>query len=110
MTHAVTERCIKCKYMHCVEVCPVDCFHEGKNMLVIDPDVCIDCGACLPLCPAKAIVSETDPVVNDWIEHNSEYAGRWPTTTTKRPELPDAEIWRDVSHKLRDYFNPEAFF
>ena len=63
MTFVVTDKCIKCKYMDCVEVCPVDCFYEGANMLVIDPDVCIDCGVCVPECPADAIVADTDPAV-----------------------------------------------
>ena len=62
MTHVATDNCIKCKYMDCVEVCPVDCFHEGENMLVIHPDECIDCGVCVPECPAEAIFPDTDPV------------------------------------------------
>ena len=58
MTHVVLENCIKCKYMDCVEVCPVDCFYEGENMLVIHPDECIDCGACEPECPWEAIFED----------------------------------------------------
>ena len=61
MTYVVNENCIKCKYMDCVEVCPVDCFYEGENMLVIHPDECIDCGVCEPECPADAIKPDTDP-------------------------------------------------
>ena len=61
MTHVVIDNCIKCKYMDCVEVCPVDCFYEGENMLVIHPDECIDCGVCVPECPAEAIVPDSDP-------------------------------------------------
>src|SRR5438874_13569478 len=58
MTFVVTENCIKCKYMDCVEVCPVDCFHEGPNFLTIDPEECIDCTLCEPECPVEAIFSE----------------------------------------------------
>ena len=61
MTYVVVENCIKCKYMDCVEVCPVDCFYEGENMLVIHPDECIDCGVCEPECPAEAIKPDTEP-------------------------------------------------
>ena len=61
MTYIVTDNCIKCKYMDCVEVCPVDCFYEGENMLVIHPDECIDCGVCEPECPAEAIKPDTEP-------------------------------------------------
>ena len=55
MTHVVTESCIQCKYTDCVDVCPVDCFREGPNFLTIDPDECIDCGACEPECPVNSI-------------------------------------------------------
>ena len=60
MTYVVIEACIKCKYMDCVEVCPVDCFYEGENMLVINPNECIDCGVCEPECPAEAILPDTE--------------------------------------------------
>ena len=68
MTYVVTENCIKCKYMDCVEVCPVDCFYEGENMLVIHPDECIDCGVCEPECPAEAIKPDTEPGLEKWLE------------------------------------------
>ena len=68
MTYIVTEACIKCKYMDCIEVCPVDCFYEGENMLVIHPDECIDCGVCEPECPPEAIVPDTDPQADTWLE------------------------------------------
>src|SRR5690606_14182445 len=68
MTYVVTDNCIKCKYMDCVEVCPVDCFYEGENMLVIHPDECIDCGVCEPECPAEAIKPDTDPGLEKWLE------------------------------------------
>ena len=72
MTYVVDEGCIKCKHMDCVDVCPVDCFYEGENMLVIHPDECIDCGACIPECPVEAIFEESE-VPDDlvkWIEKN----------------------------------------
>ena len=74
MTYVVTENCIKCKYMDCVEVCPVDCFYEGENMLVIHPDECIDCGVCEPECPAEAIKPDTEPGLEKWLKLNAEYS------------------------------------
>jgi ferredoxin len=68
MTYVVTEACIKCKYLDCVEVCPVDCFYEGENMLVINPDECIDCGVCEPECPAEAIIPDSEPEAEKWVE------------------------------------------
>ena len=84
MTYIVNENCIKCKYMDCVEVCPVDCFYEGENMLVIHPDECIDCGVCEPECPAEAIKPDTEPGLEKWLELNAEYAKTWPNITVKR--------------------------
>ena len=81
MTYIVTDNCIKCKYMDCVEVCPVDCFYEGENMLVIHPDECIDCGVCEPECPAEAIKPDTEPGLDKWLELNTEYADKWPNIT-----------------------------
>ena len=83
MTFVVTENCIKCKYTDCVEVCPVDCFHEGPNFLVIDPDECIDCTLCEPECPAEAIVPDSDDRAAAWAELNRTYAGQWPNITRK---------------------------
>ena len=74
MTYVVTDNCIKCKYMDCIEVCPVDCFYEGENMLVIHPDECIDCGVCEPECPADAIKPDTESGLEKWLEVNTEYA------------------------------------
>ena len=74
MTYIVNENCIKCKYMDCIEVCPVDCFYEGENMLVIHPDECIDCGVCEPECPADAIKPDTEPGLEQWLALNAEYA------------------------------------
>jgi ferredoxin len=103
MTHAVTEKCIKCKYLECVEVCPVDCFYEGANMVVIHPDECIDCGACLPLCPSKAILAETHPQLAEWIPLNAKYAPLWPKTVKKRDPMPEADEWATVDGKLEHF-------
>ena len=84
MTYLVNEKCIKCKLMDCVEVCPVDCFYEGKNMLVIKPDECIDCGVCEPECPVDAIVPDTEDGNEKWLEINTKYSGIWPNITEKK--------------------------
>jgi ferredoxin len=60
MAYVVADPCVKCKYTDCVAVCPVDCFYEGKNSLAINPDECIDCGACEPECPTTAIFEESE--------------------------------------------------
>ena len=78
MTYIVNDKCIKCKLMDCVEVCPVDCFYEGKNMLVIKPDECIDCGVCEPECPVDAIKADTEPGSDKWLEINKQYSEIWP--------------------------------
>ena len=84
MTYVVTEACIKCKYMDCVEVCPVDCFYEGENMLVINPDECIDCGVCEPECPPEAILPDTETGPEQWLELNRQYCRpSWPNITRK---------------------------
>lgn len=102
MTFVVTDNCIKCKYTDCVEVCPVDCFYEGPNFLVIHPDECIDCALCEPECPAQAIFSEDEVPENmqEFIELNSELAEIWPNITEKKDALPDAEEWDGVAGKL----------
>ena len=98
MTYVVTENCIKCKYMDCVEVCPVDCFYEGENMLVIHPDECIDCGVCVVECPAEAIFADNEPQATQyWLDINRVYADLWPNITGKKPPLPDAD--RDNGRK-----------
>jgi ferredoxin len=103
MTHVVTESCIKCKHTDCVDVCPVDCFKEGPNFLVIDPDECIDCAVCIPECPVNAIYAEEDlPAGQEaFIALNAELAKAWPVITDKKDALPDAEQWKDVKDKLR---------
>ncbi|MGH8499799.1 MAG: ferredoxin FdxA [Methylococcales bacterium] len=102
MTFVVTESCIKCKYTDCVEVCPVDCFHEGPNMLVIDPDECIDCTLCEPECPVDAIKSEDDLTDKDqkYLELNAELAKEWPTISQIKEPPADADQWKEVQEKL----------
>src|SRR5207245_8878747 len=103
MTHVVMESCIKCKYTDCVDVCPVDCFHEGPNMLVIDPDECIDCAVCIPECPVNAIVPEEDVPEEQkkFTALNAELAKIWPVITDAKPGPEDADQWKDVKDKLK---------
>ncbi|HPD82861.1 MAG: ferredoxin family protein [Alphaproteobacteria bacterium] len=105
MTFVVTDVCIMCKYTDCVEVCPVDCFYEGENMLVIHPDECIDCGVCEPECPIEAIIPDTEPEAEKWIELNREYSEKWPVITKIKPALPEAEEYKTVKNKLEQYFS-----
>lgn len=108
MTYVVTDNCIKCKYTDCVEVCPVDCFYEGENMLIINPDECIDCGVCEPECPADAIKPDTEPGLEKWLEVNAEYSrGAWPNITQKKDELPDAKEFDGQEGKFEKYFSPK---
>jgi len=103
MTFIVTESCIKCKYTDCVEVCPVDCFYEGPNMLVIHPDECIDCALCEPECPVDAIYSE-DELPEDqqhFLDLNAELAEVFPNITEKKDPPEDAAEWEDVPDKLQ---------
>jgi len=103
MTHVVTESCIKCKHTDCVDVCPVDCFKEGPNFLVIDPDECIDCAVCIPECPVNAIYAEEDVPAGQeaFTALNAELAKVWPVITDKKDALPDAEEWKDAKDKLQ---------
>ena len=94
MTFVVNESCIRCKIMDCVEVCPVDCFYEGENMLVIHPDECIDCGVCVPECPVDAIKPDTEPGLEKWLSLNAEYAKIWPNITVKKAPPLDSKEWR----------------
>ncbi|TAK55402.1 MAG: ferredoxin family protein [Gammaproteobacteria bacterium] len=102
MAFVVTESCIKCKYMDCVEVCPVDCFHEGPNFLVIDPEECIDCTLCEPECPVEAICSEEDVPEGQrpFQALNAELAKKWPTITRRGEPPADADQWKSVKDKL----------
>jgi ferredoxin len=107
VTFVVTESCIRCKYMDCVEVCPVACFYEGQNMLVIHPDECIDCAACEPACPAEAIHPENDERSKPWAQLNLEYAEVWPRIRKKRPSPPDSDAWKGVPNKFEQHFSSE---
>lgn len=104
MTYVVTDSCIKCKYTDCVEVCPVDCFYEGPNMLVINPEECIDCGVCEPECPAEAIKSDTiSEEMADWVTLNKKYSEKWPNITEAKKPLKDAKKYQDEQNKLEKY-------
>lgn len=107
MTFIVTEDCIKCKYTDCVEVCPVDCFYEGENMLVIHPDECIDCGVCEPECPIEAILPDIDDRAEQYLELNRKYAEEWPVITRIKATPPDAEDFNGMKDKLKNHFSPE---
>lgn len=98
MAFVVTDKCIRCKYTDCVEVCPVDCFYEGENMLVINPDECIDCGVCEPECPAEAIEAEDESNIH-WLEINGKYAEIWPNINVSKEALPEAEEYKEVENK-----------
>ncbi len=100
MTYVVTDACIRCKYTDCVSVCPVDCFREGANMLVIDPDECIDCAVCVPECPVNAILADDEAGAGQWLALNAEQAKRWPDITRQIPPPADADAWKDVTGKL----------
>lgn len=103
MAYVVTEPCIKCKYTDCVDVCPVDCFREGANFLVIDPDECIDCTLCVPECPVEAIFAEDDVPADqkDFIALNAELARQWPAIIERKAPPADADQWHGVADKLR---------
>jgi len=104
MTVVVTENCIRCKYTDCADVCPVDdCFREGPNFLVVDPDRCIDCNVCIPECPAEAIKNDYDlsPDEQKYLDLNARLAAKWPGINTKKPELEDAKTWDGVTDKLQ---------
>jgi len=107
MTYIVDENCIKCKHTDCVEVCPVDCFYEGENMLVIHPDECIDCGVCEPECPVEAIKPDTEPDLEKWLELNLEYSEKWPNITVKKDALPDADDYAEEKDKFAKHFSPK---
>jgi len=101
MAYVVAEPCIKCKYTDCVTVCPVNCFYEGENFLAINPDECIDCGACVPECPSEAIFSEDD-LPEKWKEYtplNAEQAKKWPNISAEKNPPPDADEWKSVEKK-----------
>ena len=103
MTHVVTEDCIECRFTDCVDVCPVDCFREGPNFLVIDPDECIDCAVCIAECPVNAIYAEEDVPTDQqkFIPLNAELSKIWPAITKTKGALPEADQWKDVEQKLQ---------
>jgi ferredoxin len=104
LTYVVIESCIRCKTMDCVEVCPVDCFYEGENMLAIHPEECIDCGVCEPECPVDAIKSSTEPGLEKWLSLNAEYANIWPNITVKKEAPADFKEWVGKPDKFQ-YFS-----
>ena len=106
MTFIVTDACVRCKYTDCVEVCPVDCFYEGENMLAINPDECIDCGVCEPECPVEAIKPES-PELLPWVEINREYAMQWPVITKKKAPPADADDFKGIENKFETLFSPK---
>lgn len=101
MTFVVTEPCIKCKYTDCVEVCPVDCFHEGPNFLVINPDECIDCSLCIPECPVEAIYPDDEVPESQqaYIEINAKLSKKWPVIDMQKDAPPDADEWAKEKNK-----------
>lgn len=106
MTYIVIDGCIKCKYTDCVEVCPVDCFYEGENMLVIDPEECIDCGVCEPECPAEAIVPDTEDTPDGkWLKINTDFAKVWPNITERKDPPEDADKYAKETGKFEKYFS-----
>lgn len=108
MAFVVSEACIKCKLTDCVEVCPVDCFHEGENMLVINPDECIDCALCEPECPIGAIYAEDD-LPQDLVRMiavNAEYSRKWPVITEIKDPPMDWKKWEHTGHKYPEHFSP----
>ena len=108
MTYIVKDECIKCKLTDCVEVCPVDCFYEGENMLVINPDECIDCGVCEPECPIDAIKPDTDESVKDmkkWLLLNKKFSAIWPNISKKKEPMKDQEKFRNLKNKFKEHFS-----
>ena len=107
MPFVVTESCIRCKFTDCVDVCPAECFYEGATMLVIHPDECIDCGLCEPECPVAAIVPDSYPESEPWIEINRDLSLVWPKILVGHDALPDADEFTKETGKYEKYFSPE---
>ena len=105
MTYIVNDNCINCKYTDCVEVCPVDCFYEGENMLVIHPDECIDCGVCEPEWPPEAILPDSEPGAEKWLEITREMSETWPNISIKIDQMPNAETAQNETGKFEKYFS-----
>lgn len=107
MTYLVTDRCVNCKLMDCVEVCPVDCFYEGENFLAINPDECIDCGVCEPECPVDAIRADTqDESDGKWLRINGQFSKLWPNIVRKGEPLADADHCSSEPGKFERDFSP----
>ena len=104
MTYIVNDKCIMCKYTDCVEVCPVDCFYEGENMLVIHPDECIDCGVCEPECPPEATLPDSEPGAEAWLKLNAPLSEVWPNITQRRDPLNEADAMQDKKDKFETFF------
>jgi len=105
MTYVVTEACIRCKFNDCVAICPVDCFYEGESMLVIHPDECIDCGACVPACPTDAIMLGRESGAEAWLELNKRFCEIWPNINKKGETPADAESYVGMADKYDKYFS-----
>ena len=108
MTYIVKDECIKCKLTDCVEVCPVDCFYEGENMLVINPDECIDCGVCEPECPIDAIKPDTDDGIIDkekWLLLNKKFSAIWPNILKKKDPMEDHDKFKNIKDKYDKHFS-----
>ena len=112
MTYLVTEECIKCKHMDCVEVCPVDCFYEGENFLAINPDECIDCGVCEPECPIDAIKADNDDSVEEkekWLLLNKKFSAIWPNISKKKEPMKDHKKFENVKRGSKPCVENTAF-
>ena len=108
MTYIVKDECVKCKLTDCVDVCPVDCFYEGENMLVINPDECIDCGVCEPECPIDAIKADTDESVENmekWLLLNKKFSALWPNINKKKEPMKDHEKFKNLKNKFDKHFS-----
>ena len=108
MPYVVNQKCVLCKHTSCVEVCPVDCFYEGENMLVINPDECIDCGVCEPECPIDAIVADTDESLQDkekWLLLNKKFSAIWPNISKKKDPMEEHKKFREIKNKYEKHFS-----
>ena len=107
MTYIVNDKCIMCKHTTCVAVCPVDCFYEGPNMLVINPEECIDCGVCIPECPEEAIF-QTDNKDDPWYKHNEYFSNEWPNITQEKDPMPDYEKYSNSKENKTKLFRAKV--